>query len=216
MDKLHQSSATPKDYPAAVKYPELPTTTQVYYASYPMKQAEIVMFSWDDLYNKSEVPELSMFNEYYGGNMSSVLFQEIREKQALAYSVFGQYRVYPPKKMTTISSVMAYVGTQADKMQTAVTEVSKLLNDLPEAQRNFDLSKQSLLKNLESDWITRDQVYWAYQRAQKRGLDYDIRKDIYAQAQTMKMKDVHDFFDKHVKGKKYVYLVLGGKKKTWT
>ena len=174
-----------------------------------MKQAEIVMFSWDDLFNKTEVPELSMFNEYYGGNMSSVLFQEIREKQALAYSVFGQYRT--PAKKDDHFSVMAYVGTQADKMQTAVTEVSKLLNDLPEAQRNFDLSKQSLLKNLESDWITRDQVYWAYQRAQRRGLDYDIRKDIYAQAQNMNMKDVHNFFDKHVKGKKYVYLVLGGK-----
>ncbi len=209
LDKLHLSSATPKDYPAPVKYPEVPTSTQVFYATYPMKQAEIVMFSWDDLFNKTEVPELSMFNEYYGGNMSSVLFQEIREKQALAYSVFGQYRT--PAKKDDHFSVMAYVGTQADKMQTAVTEVSKLLNDLPEAQRNFDLSKQSLLKNLESDWITRDQVYWAYQRAQRRGLDYDIRKDIYAQAQNMNMKDVHNFFDKHVKGKKYVYLVLGGK-----
>ena len=209
LDLMHLVSDAPKEYPAAVKYPEQPSETQVYYATYPMKQAEIIMFSWDEKYNKDLVPSLSMFNEYYGGNMSSVLFQEIREKQALAYSVFGQYRM--PAKKDDKFSVLAYVGTQADKMQTAVTEVTKLLNDLPEAQRNFDLSRQSLLKNIESDWITRDAIYWAFQRAQKRGLDYDIRKDIYMDAQSMTMKDVHDFFDKHVKGKKYVYLVLGGK-----
>jgi zinc protease len=205
----HAASDAPLDYPAPAIYPQLPTETAVYYATYPMKQTEIIMFSWDELYNKDLVPVSSMFNEYYGGNMSSVLFQEIREKRALAYSVFGRYGM--PAKKDEHYSVVAYVGTQADKMETAVTEVSKLLNDLPEAQKNFDLSKQALLKGIESDWITRDQIYWAYQRALRRGLDYDIRKDIYDQGQTMTMKDVHDFFDKHVKGKKYVYLVLGGK-----
>jgi len=209
LDKNHLVADAPKDYPAATKYPELPTETQVYYATYPMKQAEIIMYSWDDLYDKTLVPDLSMFNEYYGGNMSSVLFQEIREKQGLAYSVFGNYGV--PAKKDERFSVLAYVGTQSDKMKTAVTEVTKLLNDLPDAPKNFELSRQSLLKSLESEWITRDGIYWAWQRAQRRGLDYDIRKDIYAQAQKMSMKDVHSFFDQHVKGKKYVYLVLGGK-----
>jgi predicted Zn-dependent peptidase len=210
LDSLHQVPATFKDYPTATLYPELPTeATQVYYATYPMKQAEMVMFSWDDVFNKDLVPDLSMFNEYYGGNMSSVLFQEIREKQALAYSVFGRFGL--PAKKDERFSVLAYVGTQADKMNTAVTEVSKLLNDLPESQKNFDLSREAVLKGIETDWITRADIYGAYQRAQKRGLDYDIRKDIYNKTQTMKLSDVHHFFDKHVKGKKYVYLVLGGK-----
>jgi predicted Zn-dependent peptidase len=209
LDKLHEVPATQKEYPAATKYPELTTETQVYYATYPMKQAEMIMFSWDETYNKDLVPSLSMFNEYYGGNMSSVLFQEIREKQALAYSVYGQYGM--PAKKDEKFSVLAYVGTQADKMNTAVTEVSKLLNDLPESQKNFDLSRDAVMKGIETGWITRSDIYWAYQRAQKRGLDYDIRKDIYNQAKTMKLADVHKFFDQHVKGKKYVYLVLGGK-----
>lgn len=209
LDKLHDVPATLKEYPVATKYPELTTETQVYYATYPMKQAEMIMFSWDETYDKNLVPTLSMFNEYYGGNMSSVLFQEIREKQALAYSVFGRYGM--PAKKDEKFSVLAYVGTQADKMNTAATEVSKLLNELPESQKNFDLSRDAVMKGIETDWITRSDIYWAYDRAQKRGLDYDIRKDIYNQAKTMKMSDVHQFFDQHVKGKKYVYLVLGGK-----
>ena len=209
LDKQHLVPATLKDYPVARRYPEQPTITQVYYATYPMKQAEMIMFSWDDMYNKDMVPAASMFNEYYGGNMSSVLFQEIREKQALAYSVYGQFGT--PAKKDERYSVLAYVGTQADKMNTAVIEVSKLLNDLPESQRNFDLSRDAVMKSMETDWITRSNIYWAYQRAQKRGLDYDVRRDIYAKVPTMKLSDVHQFFDKHVKGKKYVYLVMGGK-----
>ena len=210
LDKLHVVSDVPKEYPAATKYPEKDIeSTEVFYATYPMKQAEMIMFSWGDLYSKDLVPSLSMFNEYYGGNMSSVLFQEIREKQALAYSVYGQYGT--PSKKDEKHSVLAYVGTQADKMNTAVTEVSKLLNELPESQKNFDLSRDAVMKGIETNWITRADIYWAYQRAQKRGLDYDIRKDIYSKVQTMTMKDVHSFFDQHVKGKKYVYLVMGGK-----
>ena len=210
LDKLHVVADAPKDYPVANKYAELPVTeTKVFYCNYPMKQAEIIMFSWDEMYNKELVPNLSMFNEYYGGNMSSVLFQEIREKQALAYSVFGRFGA--PTHKDEHYTLLAYVGTQADKMNTAVGEVSNLLNELPESQKNFDLSKQSLLKGIESEWITRDAIYWAYLRAQKRGLDYDIRKDIYSKAQAMTMKDVHQFFDQHVKGKKYMYLVLGSK-----
>ena len=209
LDKLHLVPDALKDYPAATKYPEVPTEVQVYYATYPMKQAEMIMFSWDGTYDKTLIPSIFMFNEYYGGNMSSVLFQEIREKQALAYSVFGQYGV--PNKKDEKYSVMAYVGTQADKMNTAVTEVSKLLNDLPESQKNFDLSKDAVMKSIGTEWITRAAIYEAYLRAQKRGLDYDVRKDVYDQVQNMKLSDVHQFFDQHVKGKKYVYLVLGGK-----
>ncbi len=209
LDKLHDVPATLNDYPAARQYPEVATETQVYYTTYPMKQAEMVMFSWDGTYDKALVPDLAMFNEYYGGNMSSVLFQEIREKQALAYSVYGTYG--SPTKKDEKFYVMAYVGTQADKMNTAATEVSKLLNDLPESQKNFDLSRDAVIKGIETDWITRADIYWAWQRAQKRGLDYDIRKDIYEHAQKMQLSEVHKFFDDHVKGKKYVYLVLGGK-----
>ncbi|MFN8276639.1 MAG: insulinase family protein [Chitinophagales bacterium] len=210
LDKIHQVTMPMADYPAATPYPEKAIDAPVvYFANYPMKQAELVMLSWDEVYNKSLVPSAQMFNEYYGGNMSSVLFQEIREKQALAYSVFGQFN--SPAKKDEHFSVLAYVGTQADKLPTAVKEMSALYNDMPEAEKQFNMSKESMLKNMESDWVTRANIYWRYRAAAKRGIDYDIRKDIYAQAKGMTLQNVHQFFDQHVKGKKFVYLVLGSK-----
>ncbi|HLP22266.1 MAG TPA: hypothetical protein VK174_18255, partial [Chitinophagales bacterium] len=40
---------------------------------------------------------------------------------------------------------------------------------------------------------------------------YDVRKVIYEKAKTTSMADVHKFFDEHVKGKKYNYVVIGKK-----
>ena len=82
---------------------------------------------------------------------------------------------------------------------------------MPEVQQQFEGARESVVKTLESDWITRSDIYWAYDRAKKRGLNYDVRKVIYEKAKTMTIADVHQFFNAHVKGKKYTYLVIGKK-----
>ena len=210
INKLHAVNPPLQDYPAAKKYPELPLNeTKVYVCYYPMKQAEIVMLSKDGLFDKNLYPSLYLYNDYYGSGLSSIMFQEIREKMALAYSVFSSYGV--PQYSYESHYVMSYVGTQADKMSTALNEMNKLLNNMPEVPQQFDGARESVIKTLESDWITGSDIYAAYDRAIKRGLNYDVRKDIYQKAKTMTLGDVHKFFDEHVKGKKYTYLVIGKK-----
>jgi zinc protease len=89
--------------------------------------------------------------------------------------------------------------------------MNELLTDLPKADQQFDMARTSIVKRLESDWITKDAIFQTYRRNQKRGIDYDIRKDVYEQCKNMKFEDVQAFFDKNVKDKNYVYLVVGSK-----
>lgn len=209
-NKMHTVGATLKDYPAAKKYPELPLAEKkVYVCYYPMKQAEIVMLGKDVLFNKDLFPYAYLYNDYYGSGLSSIMFQEIREKQALAYSVYSNFGV--PSRANESHYLTSYVGTQADKMKTALSEMNKLLNDMPEVKQQFEGARSSVVKTLESDWITRSDIYGAYDRAKKRGLNYDVRKVIYEKAKTMSLTDVHNFFNLHVKGKKFTYLVIGKK-----
>ncbi|MDQ3192680.1 MAG: insulinase family protein, partial [Bacteroidota bacterium] len=44
------------------------------------------------LLNLERVPRIDAFNEYFGANMSSLVFQEIREFRSLAYSAYANYR----------------------------------------------------------------------------------------------------------------------------
>jgi zinc protease len=210
INKLHPVKTLFQDYPAAKKYPEFPINeTKVYLCYYPMKQAEIIMLGRDGLFDKNLYPFLYLYNDYYGSGLSSIMFQEVREKMALAYSVYSSYGV--PQYSYESHYITSYVGTQADKLPTALKKMDTLLNNMPEIPQQFEGARQSVVKTLESDWITGADIYAAYDRAKKRGLNYDVRKEIYEKAKTMSIADVHKFFDEHVKGKKYAYLVIGKK-----
>jgi len=210
VNKLHDIKTPLKDYPVAKKYPELAMNeSKVYVCYYPMKQAEIIMLGKDVLLDKKLFPDVFLYNDYYGAGLSSIMFQEIREKMALAYSVYSSFGV--PQYPDQSHYVTSYVGTQADKLDTALIAMNRLLNDMPEVPQQFEGARESVVKTLQSDWTTREDIYWAWDRARKRGIDYDVRKDVYEKARTMTLTDIHQFFNDHVKGKKMSYLVIGKK-----
>ncbi|MDR9393558.1 MAG: pitrilysin family protein [Roseovarius sp.] len=86
-----------------------------------------------------------------GGSMSSRLFQEIRERRGLCYTIFAQAGAYADTGMTTI-----YAGTAADQMGDlvgiTVDEIKRTAEDLSEAEveRARAQMKAGLLMGLES------------------------------------------------------------------
>ena len=106
------------DVPSRVEYPELPMDKPVvYYAPYDMVQTEIILLAKDVVFDPALYPFQSMFNAYYGTEMSSVVFQEIREARGLAYSAYAY--VSTPPRVGKSNYIQAYVGTQSDKMVSA-------------------------------------------------------------------------------------------------
>lgn len=181
----------------------------VLFANYNMKQAQIYMLSKGKPLDKGRFPQAAVFNEYFGGSMASVVFQEIREKMALAYSAWGGYSI--ARKQGKADYVNGFVGTQSDKMRAAVSRLNELLNELPRSEQNFDLAKTAILNQIRSERITRDAIFATYRKNQKQGIDYDIRKDVYEQCKKMKFEDMQAFFDSEIKQKPFVYLVIGNK-----
>lgn len=192
------------------KFVELPIDKSVvYYCDYNMKQAEFVLLAKGDKFTKDLWPYINLYNDYYGGGLSSIMFQEVREKMALAYAVNSNYGV--PQYKEESHYLSSYIGTQADKMKTALDKMNDLLNEMVAVPKQFEGAKTSVIKNLESDWISGEAIFAAYDRAQKRGLDHDIRKDIYEKVKTTSLVDLMNFFNTKVKGKPYAYLVIGKK-----
>jgi len=60
--------------------------------------------------------------------------------------------------------------------------------------------------------VTRSSILFNYLTAQKRGLDHDIRKDVYDRLDKMTIREIKDFFEKHVKGRKYQIMIIGNVK----
>ena len=182
----------------------------VYVVDYNMTQAEVILLTRDELYNPSILPVATLFNEYYGGGMSSVVFQELREAKALAYSVFSVYKT--PKQKDEHNYIVSYIGTQADKLPEALEGISALMNKLPESPALFASAQNGILQKISTDRLTKTEILFNYEEALRLGHDHDIRQDIYHDAALMSLKDIEKFHSDHFRNKKHVMLVLGKKK----
>ncbi|MDQ3046620.1 MAG: insulinase family protein [Bacteroidota bacterium] len=209
LDKVHKTPATLIPAPLPVKFQELESNSDVYVVDYDMKQAEVILLSKDGTYDKKSVPVVRMFNEYFGGGMSSIVFQEMRESKALAYSVFSNYSL--PSKKTDNNYVFSYIGTQADKLPEAMAGMMDLINNMPESPNNLAAAKDFLIQSIRTERITKSGILFSYENAKKLGLDYDIRKDVYNAIPTLTFADIKSFEETHLKNKKYTVLVLGKK-----
>lgn len=210
IEKNHKIVKTLMEYPEFTDFPELETDqNNVYFVNYDMVQANIVLLSKDQLFTKEIIPISDLFNEYYGGNMSSIVFQEIRESKALAYSAYSFYDI--PAKLGRSNYTVAFVATQVDKLKAATDAMLDLMNNMPHSEKLFQAAKDAIIKRTESDRINDSQIFWTYQKNQDKGILYDIRKDIYEKMKTVRFEDLNKFFDDHVKGKKYTFLILGNK-----
>ena len=185
--------------------------TQVYFVNYDMVQAEIIFLTKSTLFDKTIIPVVSLFNEYFGGSMGSIVFQEMRESRALAYSVRSKYENAARKEDPNY--VSSYIGTQADKIMEAIDGLSDLLNNMPKSDVLFETSKQSLIESISTTRITKAGVLLSYESSQRLGLNYDIRKDIYDQVKTFKFENIKDFQEKFIKDKPKAILVIGSKDK---
>lgn len=208
--KHHANTKDLNPLPEKKEFEELATTpTKVYYTPYDMQQVEMFFIAKDEVFNPEILAASRLFNEYFGAGLSSIVFQEIREKKALAYSAYS-YMSTPSKKEKS-HYLNAYIGTQADKLSDATSAMFELMNNMPEAEMQFNAAKEAVIKKLESDWVTGSSVYWQYEKARDLGLDYDVNKQIYDQIQGMTLDDLKTFFDGHVKGKDYHICVIGNK-----
>jgi predicted Zn-dependent peptidase len=208
LEKYHVVPDELKDYPAPTIFTELPTEeNKVYFVDFDMVQSEMLLVSKGPQFNAEYLAGAGLFNQYFGSGLSSIVFQEIRESKALAYSAYSVFT--SPARQDQSHYVRAYIGAQVDKLPEAADAMLDLMNNLPKADIQFESARDAALKQIETDRVTRASVFWNYMAAKDRGLDYDIRKSNYEAIQKMTFDDLQGFFDANIKGKNYVYNVIG-------
>lgn len=212
MQKNHKVAPQAKAYPPEKKYKRAESNENtIFLFDYDMVQAEVQMMRNDKAFDAKELPLLTAFNEYYGGGMSSVVFQDIRESKALAYSTYSYYS-RPSKKEDPFEAGF-YVGTQADKLNDAMAAINNLLTTLPESEKNWEIGKQSIKQNFQTRRITKTGILFNYQNALRLGLDHDVRKDIYDGVDKITLSDIKKFHNDNLKDKKWNIKLIGSKKK---
>lgn len=206
----HRTPAILKPTPPAKDFAEQPLKDKkVYWVDYNMVQAEILFLTKGDIYDRTMAPTVALYNEYFGGGMGSIVFQDLRESKALAYSAMSRYA--NADKTGRSNYILSYIGTQSDKLPEAMSGMESLLTDMPLADANLAIAKQSIRNSIATDRITHEGVLLSYERARRLGLDYDLRRDVYDQTQNMTFAELQKFQQAKIRGQNQVILVIGSK-----
>ena len=141
--------------------------------------------------------------------MSAILFQELRESKALAYSVSGSYKM--PNKKEKSCFFTTYIGSQSDKLGEALQGMTDLIKELPSSENTFTSAKDAVLSGIRNERLTKTALLFSCEGARKLGLDYDIRKTVFEKVLPMTFNDVKLFQQTYVKNLPVTLLVLGKK-----
>ncbi len=204
----HKISADLK--PLEISFPQYCQTpgNEVFMAQYDAQQIYYFQFS-----NRGETldltsdPELALYNEYFGGGMNAIVFQEMREARGLAYSSYA--RLFSPSFKDGSYMYYAFIATQNDKMKTAIEAFDEIINDMPESEAAFDVAKEALVTRLRTDRTVRHGILNSYLADRQLGVTEPRDKAIYEAIQNMTLEDVKAAQQEWVKDRHYHYGILG-------
>jgi predicted Zn-dependent peptidase len=139
--------------------------------------------------------------------MSSVVFQNIREAKALAYSTYAVYNSASMRNKPNI--MMGYVGTQADKFHDAIGAMNELLTGLPKNDDIFSLAKQSLINRMETNRIKPEEYIGALHSQEEMGFSTTVPDmKMYVALPNLQMGDIVKFHQERVSGKPYTLAIV--------
>ncbi len=208
----HQTVAELQAVPEGKHY-ELQTTpeNEVLIAPYNAKNIYMRMIHNENReWNPEEAAVTAMFNEYYGGGMNTIVFQEMREARGLAYNAYAAYM--NPSYKDQKEYFFTHIITQNDKMMDCVTHFLEILNEMPESEQAFNIAKESVTKRLASMRTTKFGLINAWINAQNRGIDYDLNERIYNALPNITLQDIVKFEQEQMANKPYRYVILGDEK----
>lgn len=210
--KIHRTSAKPQPMAADNEFVAREVTEdEVLLAPYEAKNIYMRQYSNNgEHYDVALLPEVTLFNEYFGGGMNTVVFQELRESRGLAYSASALYTM--PRKQGQTTGFYTNIITQNDKMADCLNVFHDITEQLPLSETSFTLAKTAIRKRLATERIIRGQVLAYWLRCRDLGLSEDPNRAIYQRVGEMTPEDLARFHRKHVKGRKYRTLVLGDEK----
>ena len=186
-------------------------TNEVLIAPYDAKNIYLMMYHNEGRdWHPEQEGLIDVFNEYFGGGMNGIVFQEMREARGLAYNASAYY--VTPDKKDEKDFYRAFIITQNDKMVDALNQFHVILNEMPTSETAFQIAKDAATKQLASLRTTKFGVINAYLLAKRRGIDYDMNEKVYNALPDMKLQDIVGFEKEQMANKQYRYIILGDEK----
>ena len=207
---LNQEKQTrlPEYQPRPINTPE---NTEIRFHHKEMAQAQVLIQFAGEPREEDDLAVIEVFNNYFGLGMNSIVFQELRESRALAYTAYGYYREGSHSIDKNI--MIGYIGTQADKTTQALSAFIDLIDNLPKSESRFDSVKNALLTRYSTTKTSFRDVLSSVLSWEMKGLTTDPRPQRIQNIEQLTMQQVVDFHQKHIKDRPKIISIVGDKSK---
>lgn len=210
VNKNHITAKTLQDAPENKPYKMVETPkNEILLAPYDAKNIYMMqLHNVNQKWTPEDEAKISVFNEYFGGGMNGIVFQELRESRGLAYSAFADYSTTKRKEHQT-NYAYTYIISQNDKMMDCIRVFNNILDTMPQSQAAFELAQQAAVKRIASQRITKANIIFSYLGNKRIGINYDLRRDIYAAMPKLTLEDIVKFEHDNMANKPWLYIILG-------
>ena len=174
------------------------------------RQSNIFMYVPSEVLNQHDKAVSQVFNKYFGTDMYSIVFQEVREFRSLGYTAYSYFTYdYLNRKP---GNLFAFLGTQSDKTNEGIDVLRGLITDMPERMEKFNASKDALILSRASDYVSFRNIPFTVSAWVEQGYKYDPRKETTDIIKNTEYSDVYDFYKRNVADRPVVIMMSGNKK----
>jgi len=154
-----------------------------------------------------------MFSVYFGGGMSSLMFQEIREFRSFAYRANGSFLLSPYLFRNQPGHFVTMLSTQSDKTIDAMTLLDSLIKKMPIKPEKVASVKQNIINQVNNEYPPYRTLSSKIDEFRREGFTSDPRQFLLENIREMDMNDINCFYEENVSGRPVIYIIAGNKKK---
>lgn len=179
------------------------------------KSRQNIVISWTSMKpitNQRDRAIATIFSNYYGAGMNSLVFQEIREFRSLAYSAQGGIILSSERHSDQPNSLYAIAGTQSDKTMSVLEVLDSLNKTMPLRESMFLSNKNISLAKINNYYPSFRYLPSTIGNANVHGYKQDPRAKIAELLPSITLEDLKSFYDKYIKDQPTCIVLIGNKK----
>ncbi|HGG56443.1 MAG TPA: insulinase family protein, partial [Nannocystis exedens] len=180
----------------ALRYREVKTPT-LYFTQKDIAQAKVQIVTPQPPLPTQDRARAALYTQLLSGDMSGLIFQELREARGLAYRAWAHFR--RGAKTGDASALIGVLGTQGDKTIDALDLMLTLLQSTPVSKERFVASKTALREDTRNDYIQPRIRPWSVYRWDLQGDAVDPREALLGAISTLDLAALREFAGRFAK-----------------
>lgn len=210
LDKITKESTSPYYRPLKV-YDE----SQVFFYNMP-DAAQSVVYAYVLGEPQEELKKRhagKLFGGYFGGDMSSLMFQEIREFRSFAYRAVANYTIPPLVYRDKPGDLTASMITQSDKTTDAIKVLDSLIRKMPVKPEKMETIRQTVLNHANNNYPSFREISEKIGTYRMEGYEEDPNHQFIKNLKELTLDDMLRFYEENVANRPVIYMVVGNSRK---